>query len=405
MFNTRVIEKIKRIGKVRVLFLAHDSGIGGAQSSFLDFLKRIDRDYFEPLVILPGGGAIETTLKELKITYIVVWSRLWIPSPSKRNMAYLIRLMWELPGSLRQIFVFSRKYKPDLVYTNTIVKIEGALVALFLGVPHVWHVREWLLGNRQIAAFLPAGVVRLIISTLSTHIVVNSRYMLSYFRDVAKDKISFVYNGFDVEGANIVSLRGGELKESFGLPKNTKIVGIIGTLHSGKGQDLFIEAASLVKKTFDNVTFLIVGGGDFVVYNKKLARLVENNNLREDVYFLGWRRDVGRIYSLLDVLVSASNVEPFGRVVMEGMAYGIPVVSTKSGGPQEIILDGITGILVDERSSVALAEGIISLLSDVGRAKEMGARGKVRVRDVFGIDKYVKNLEDVLFSTYDNYHG
>ena len=112
--------------------------------------------------------------------------------------------------------------------------------------------------------------------------------------------------------------------------------------------------------------------------------------------FTGFRRDVRRILSALDVVVlSSSAPEPFGRVVIEGMAAGKPVVATAAGGVPEIITDGVDGLLVPAKDSKAMARAITWLLSNPECAKKMGAAARQRVVQDFTVTLHVAKIQSV----------
>jgi glycosyltransferase involved in cell wall biosynthesis len=105
---------------------------------------------------------------------------------------------------------------------------------------------------------------------------------------------------------------------------------------------------------------------------------------------------VPRLMSALDVVVlSSSAPEPFGRVVIEGMAAGKPVVATAAGGVLDIIEDGLNGLLVPCKDSKAMAEAILQLLSDRGKAERMGLAARQRVAERFTVEHHVAKVQSV----------
>jgi glycosyltransferase involved in cell wall biosynthesis len=110
------------------------------------------------------------------------------------------------------------------------------------------------------------------------------------------------------------------------------------------------------------------------------------------VRFLGFRSDVASIMADADVLVIASDAEPFGRVALEAMAVGTPVVGTGFGGLPEVVQDGVTGLLTRDLSPGTLADAIGRLLSEPGARAAMGRAGARRVRDAFGLPAHVERV-------------
>jgi glycosyltransferase involved in cell wall biosynthesis len=138
----------------------------------------------------------------------------------------------------------------------------------------------------------------------------------------------------------------------------------------------------------------VIGGGQ-AEYATALRREAERLGLAARVHFLGDRADVRALLSRCEILVSASLHESFGRTLIEAMALGVPVVATKSGGPEEIIEDGKSGFLVATGDAGALAERMSRLLSDRALAAAMGKAGRERVERCFDIRKTVAGIEKV----------
>ena len=134
---------------------------------------------------------------------------------------------------------------------------------------------------------------------------------------------------------------------------------------------------------------------DNVAYLDSLKRLVEELGLADSVEFCGERRDADVVMRALDVALTPSWNEPFGRSVIEAMALGTPVVATNVGGPPEYVTDGIDGILLPPDDVPAWADAIKDLLDDPGRRAEMGQRASGNVRTRFDRDDYAKTIVDI----------
>jgi glycosyltransferase involved in cell wall biosynthesis len=173
---------------------------------------------------------------------------------------------------------------------------------------------------------------------------------------------------------------------------------MVGRLESWKGHAVFLKALALVKDAVPRVRGIIAG--DSVPhepgYRASLEALQKGLDLQERVTFCGHRADVPAVMSALDVLVLAStSPEPFGRVLIEAMAAGKPVVATGAGAVPEIIQDGEQGLIVAPGDPGALAEAVIRLLSDPGLARTMGQKGRLRVEERFEVRQYVDGVQAV----------
>lgn len=167
--------------------------------------------------------------------------------------------------------------------------------------------------------------------------------------------------------------------EDLGLRKDALVIGIVGRLQPWKRQDRLIEAVAKLRSHDPerDVQLLIIGGdahGYAPEYEPALHALVDKLGLGDSVIFTGQVPSADPYLGLIDVLVNASDVEPFGIVLLEGMAFKLPVVAVAAGGPLEIIEDGVNGILVESSDPLDLAAGIDRLKDPAERAR-IGAAG------------------------------
>jgi glycosyltransferase involved in cell wall biosynthesis len=183
--------------------------------------------------------------------------------------------------------------------------------------------------------------------------------------------------GTSAGGAN-----GSPLKLSPGVPA----IGLVGRLQPWKGQDRLLRAQALLRERGQEVHTVIVGGdahGLSTDYASSLPALVSGLGLEDAVTLTGQVADAGPYIDQFDILVNASDPEPFGIVLLEGMARGVPVVAVDSGGPREIVRDGRTGVLARSGEPEALADAIELLLRDPGLRRRMGDAGRERFAQEF----------------------
>ena len=217
---------------------------------------------------------------------------------------------------------------------------------------------------------------------------------------ISEDKIHMVYNGVDVSlFANGKSV----LKDEFGI--NGYLVGIVGQLNPRshwKGQRDFIHAAAEINAQRKDVWFAIVGGDDTPTtapnhgsYIRELEELSQNLGIKDRVIFTGRRNDMPNVMASLDILVSASWAEPFGRVIIEAMAAKKPIIATRAGGAPEIVQDNITGMLVPPRDPHAITQALEQMLQNENIMHSMGFLGKLRAEQFFSIDRNVSETQSV----------
>jgi glycosyltransferase involved in cell wall biosynthesis len=173
-------------------------------------------------------------------------------------------------------------------------------------------------------------------------------------------------------------------------------VGLIGRISPWKGQHVFIRAAAKLCKKFPDCKFQIIGDALFgeQAYDEELRKLVRDLELTDSVEFTGFCQDIPATIAKLDIVVHASTIgEPFGQVIIEGMASRKPVIATKGGGVPEIVLDGITGLLVPMSDVDALSDAIERLLTKPELAQRMGVAALDRVRSHFSIEHTARKIE------------
>jgi glycosyltransferase involved in cell wall biosynthesis len=173
----------------------------------------------------------------------------------------------------------------------------------------------------------------------------------------------------------------------------------VGRLVPWKGQEVFLRALARVAPHVPNLKALIVGEPDpptETAYLQQLLTLTQKLGLSDIVRFTGFQSDIPAVMASLDVLVhSSSSPEPFGIVVIEGMAAGKPVVATSAGGVLDIIKDGQSGLLVPPEDDRAMAEAILELARDQDLAVRMGAEARQRVVTRFTAVQYAQAVQDI----------
>lgn len=165
------------------------------------------------------------------------------------------------------------------------------------------------------------------------------------------------------------------------LPPGVVVVGLVGRLQRWKGQDRLLRAHAILRERGHNLHVVIVGGDSFALepdYAESLPRLVVELGLADSVTMTGEVRDAGLYIEQMDILVNASDPEPFGIVLLEGMARGVAVVAVDAGGPTEIVTDGETGRLARSGAPADLADALEPLLASPTLRREVGAAGRER---------------------------
>jgi glycosyltransferase involved in cell wall biosynthesis len=206
---------------------------------------------------------------------------------------------------------------------------------------------------------------------------------------VPADRITVVHDGVNislVDKQPVVDARA-----AFWLPHGAPIVGNVAALVAHKGQRHLIAAAARVVRELPDARFLIVGEGEL---RGPLERQIRDLGLDRHVLLTGFRSDALGLIKSFDLFVMSSVTEGLGSAMLEAMACRKVVVGTRAGGIPEAIVDGETGVLVAPHDEAALADAIVALLRDPGRAGALGAAGRRRVEQEFSVDRMVDGTLD-----------
>lgn len=388
---------------VRLLVIGHDAGLGGAQLSLLDILTRLAPDRYRPLLLVPTPGPFVAAARKRGFPCWWGITQRWVFFRKHAFAARPWRLLahpwlWAavalatLPLRLAVLAVLAKIRKIDLIYSNTVTVADGALLARLLGLPHVWHLREAVDGNRDLDFPWPMPALPAFILKHSRRVIVNSDALRQrLFGDSRPESVRVIWNGVDLDAMGVESAA----PLPTDIPPQARLTGICGRLGKNKGIDAYLQAVAHLGAGFDDVHHLVIGSGateQVAMFHSLAAQL----GIRERVHFLGFRDDAPALLGRLAVMVSASRRESFGRTLVEAMAQGVPVVATRSGGPEEIIEDGKSGFLVDVGDAEAIAERMARLLSDPALAAAFGAAGRLRAHEHFDVQRMAANVQAVL---------
>lgn len=360
----------------RVLHLIDTAGPGGAESVYLDLVSRLDRHRWTSFASIPTTGWLYDALERRGIQPIV------IPSAGRMNVLYLARLV-------RLI----RRLEVDLVQTHLFgASLYGALAGFLCGVPVVCTFHgEPDLTSAERGAFLRFGLLRL----AARRVVCVSDSLVASFRrrsGFPGDRVTTIHNGID--SAVFRPGRDHDLRRTLGVGEDEILIGTVGNFRPAKALDVFVRAAALLAIPGKRLRFVIVGQRAEPILSK-LDALRQELGLEGNLEFLGFRSDIDRVMRSLDVFVCSSDTEGFSLTTAQAMASGIPVVATRSGGPEELINDGLDGRLVETRAPEQIARAVRELVANPVAARELGANARKRVEARFSTAAMVRRYEDL----------
>ncbi|MDB6091115.1 MAG: hypothetical protein JWN85_3899, partial [Gammaproteobacteria bacterium] len=183
--------------------------------------------------------------------------------------------------------------------------------------------------------------------------------------------------------------RAADLRAELGLRTGELLIGAVGNIRTPKAYDVLLKAAAAVLGRLPECHFAIIGQGDEAALQPLLqARATLGIDAR--CHFLGFRKSTPDLYRNFDVFVSSSRSEGLSLAFLEAMATGLPVVATRSGGPQEVIEPDVSGVLVPIEDPAALADGLQRTLQDASFRARLGAAARQRVVDSFSLESVLR---------------
>ena len=364
----------------RVLYVSAVGVIGGAEQSLLQLVRALDRSHFEPLAAVPAGPLAEA----LHAAGVQVFH---VPPRRLRKTlcpAMLLATCARLTRDAMRLARIIRMREVSLVHSNTTTAhLIGAPAAAIAHVPAIWHVRD----------LQTASAVRCLLRPLTAETICISGAVRSGLGLPAR----VIPNGIAADEFER-SARPGILRAELGLPSGRDLVVMAAQMVPWKGHATLIHALDILRSARGNFTAAIAGEdmfGEHADYVAVLRDEVEELALENCVRFLGYRPDVASLMSDADVVVVPSDAEPSGRVALEAMALGKPVVGTAAGGLPEVLVDGETGILVPPRDPRSLAGALRALLDDKALARQLGENGRRRVREYFSAARHAADIQEL----------
>jgi glycosyltransferase involved in cell wall biosynthesis len=310
---------------------------------------------------------------------------------ARRTLGSARRLLRQKLPRARMLLPVLRRERPDVIHAgNSLLQnVDVVLAARWAGIPVVVHEKGLLHYT---------AVERLCTRSVAACICMTEAIRENLEREhVRVPHTVVVHDGIDLDGFR-PQRTPAAVRAEFGVEDREPLIGITANVNPWKGQDVLVRAVAELVREFPRLGCLVVGGlvRGAEAYRHGMEAFIASHGLAPHVRFVGARSDVADVVGALDVLVHASiRPEPFGRVLIEGMALGKPIVATAGGGVPEIVLDGETGLLVPAGDVEAMAAALRRLLADPALRARYGAAGARRARAHFSLDVYVAAVERV----------
>lgn len=377
---------------MKICFVLHSSGKGGAERANLELIDGLQNKGIRCFAILPSYGVLVNELEKRNVPLKIVPFKWWVAEEGSPLWKRVGRIILNLI-MITLVAIQAKKWKADIIYTNTITLGIGAFAARILALPHVWHIHEFGYEDHRLCFDLGEKIALGIMKQLSDICIVSSRAVMEKYKKFFPDqKIKLIYYAVCV--ANESSYKILKIKKQLQEASGTKCM-IVGSLHKGKYQEDAIKAiGKLIDEEID-VGLYIVGEGK-LKYKQYLKSLIIRGDLEKHIQFLGYIDNPFPVIQQADILLMCSRNEAFGRVTVEGMKAEKPVIGVRSGGTTELIKDNFNGLFYTFGNHLELAEKIKYLYNHPEEAKCMGKNGKYWATEKFNEERYAGEVIEVL---------
>jgi len=383
----------KLVRKIRVAHIITESWfIGGAQRNTLLTISGSNRQIFD-ITLLSGPGQPEVSLLDEV-------SRLGFDTYVVQHLVREVNPMQEILALTEIIRIF-RRQNFQIVHTHSIkAGILGRIAARICGVPIIIHTVHGLPIDERTSNFYRKLIffIKRQAAKLSDAIIVvgdQLRQTLLDERVCNSEKIYVTRVGTDFERFTNLCFDANIKKKELGLSQENRIICNVGAFTEFKGQDILIEAFSLVKQQLrgEKLALLLVG------YEREFApvirKQIENLGLQDSVIVAGPRLDVPELLHISEIYVQASYREGVSRALIEAMYSRKPVVATAVGGTSELIEDEKTGLMVDAGDPISMANAIRRLLTDKQLAANLAENAHKKVNPEYSAQNMVKQIEEI----------
>jgi len=377
---------------MKILFLDQSGKLGGAELCLIDIAKPYRN---HSLVGLFADGDFRNLLQQNQIPVEVLTTQA-IQVRKQSSLLQAVGSLGQLVPLIQRVVRIAAEY--DLIYANTQkALVVGAIASFFTRRPLVYHLHDILSPEHFSQTNLQVAIT--LANRAASLVIANSQASKEAFLQAGgrAEIVEVVYNGFEVKNYQSCAADTKQLRENLGGERQY-LIGHFSRLAPWKGQHILIAALTQCPP---NVTAMFVGDALFGEqdYVQELHRQVRTLGLENRVKFLGFRTDIPQLMAACDLVAHTSIApEPFGRVIVEGMLCGRPVVVAKAGGAVELVEHGMSGFLVTPGVPQELAQVISSCIQEGERTATIANYGRTVASQRFDVTSINQQIDQLLQS-------
>ncbi len=362
----------------------------GANRCLLDLISGLQPNGVNPLVLLPEEGPLVKVLKEKKIEYLIETYHNWAftkyyklsywmqgirANQNKKHLPHLCKVIYQ--------------HNIDIIYTNSSQTGIGAFIAEELKIQHVWHIREFGEKDYDLAFYKGRTYFNQWANKATALISMSAAIEQETLQAITAPK-HVIHDGIILK--DLLS----KIQPRKEKPNKPFTFLIIGAIHPTKGQLTAVKAFHLLTKNNSDVRLLIAGKGR-KLYTQKIKSYIQKNKLSDKIEMLGYVNDPYAVHQKADAVLMCSKSEGMGRVTLEAMIFGNPVIGFNGGGTPELIEDGVDGFIyhTDENE---LAKKMEILVNNPALAFKMGKAGRKKIEEKYTIEDFTDKVYNILSS-------
>lgn len=370
--------------KRRILHVIDAIDEGGAEVILYHIIRKLKHRFDFGVAVLGTFGKLSNAYTSLEIPIYKYGSRRWNPLTilklikTIRYGNYDLLHCWLYKSSILGPLAARWKNRRSIIHDQSDVYPQPLMKMYF---------------PNPLVRFFYLSIYRYMVKISDGIIVLTPDTCQSYKKhySVCPERIIILPNMIDTSQFTLQK-DCGALKKELGVPADAQLVSMIARLHPQKGWNTFLQVAQQVQKEFGRTClFLIIGLGP---EEKKLRDYVESHRI-QNVVFMGYRKDIPYLLHNSDIFLLTSTHEPFGIVILEAMACGCPVVSTRSSGPASIVEDGVDGLLSDTGDVQGLTNHILRLLKDKAFAHKLTQNARQKITDNYNLELFSSRVESI----------
>lgn len=359
---------------IKVLLVVCNNRMYGTERYVVDLANNLSKDIFEVSVAIPEEGPLSEILKEKGINEIIYHN-------GKMDV-------FSFKGSFN-LFRLIHKYKFDIIHTNAgiIPNIIGKLLNVKgnIEIKHGILIPDEKLENMSFRKKFHEWIKQFFVDYVIA-ISENDKQKLIKIFNIREQKIKVIYNG--INNKNVLPYQ-----KKIEQDKNNKelIIGSIGRFTYQKGQEYLIDAFTNICKKYNNVKLILVGSGE---NENVIKNMIINKNVQDYIKIENYKKNIYNFLRKLDVFVLTSRYEGVPYVLLEAMCIGVPIISTRVGGIDNILEDGKDALLI-EKGNIKEIEVALEKVIDNAEIRENLSANAIQKVQHYSIDSMVRNTENL----------